>query len=261
MLPQASCADYSKYNYDDFKSKFSNDHAEGWAANFGAAASAWGWSVGGSGGYSEYFSNSYDFEEAKKSASAYRSSNCGSSDITSANDARVAQLGQLYESGLRVTQTQGWSGRSLALDFWFTPATGGGHTAFVTGLEVVPEGHAKCTLLRADNRVIDPAKPFYFEIYNKTMHTIVCMLTDLAPPDSWTDIYVFTTATGTYHALLFNKISTATRGRLTALKDKTKALRTTLSPDRLTGQLNVKQLCVGSGCMVPEASRINIGNS
>ncbi|KAG2499714.1 hypothetical protein HYH03_002649 [Edaphochlamys debaryana] len=228
----AACADYSSYDYSDYQSQHSSSHSEGWAVQFDVAASAYGWTASVGGGYSEQFANEEDFKTAQKKASAYRSSNCGSSDITSANDARVQELAQsylaclkLYESGLRVTQTQGWSGRSLALDLFFVPATGGGHTAYVTGIE------------------------------------ILCTLTDNAPTDSWTDIFVFTTATGTYHAQLYNRASTSSRNRIATLQQKAASLTNTLHPDPATKTLTVDSLCIGSGCLVPNGAVLDWVNT
>ncbi|KAG2489144.1 hypothetical protein HYH03_012370 [Edaphochlamys debaryana] len=251
--------------YNDYKLSISNSHSDSWAFDFNVAVDVISYGYVGvdvSGGASSKFSDNHTFDEAKSSLSTYKQHSCDSSSVQSANDASVQQLQQMIEpavysaytsclkmhsTGVTFSQALASSGRAVALDITFSQP-GFLARAFVTGLQVYPPGAAACSLISAFGGAPNPAVPFYFELEPYAMYTIYCYLTESAPLDGYTDITIFNTGTGAFHALLFNKPTAGTTARLDSLMAQYEDLVSVLDPQP-DGGVQVQGLCVGAGCV------------
>ncbi|KAG2489145.1 hypothetical protein HYH03_012371 [Edaphochlamys debaryana] len=89
--------------------------------------------------------------------------------------------------------------------------------------------------------------PLFFRLFNGITYHIYCELTPLAPPERVVDVFVMTSASGTFHAMMYNSPAREFREDIAYLEEQLTSMNNLLrwDPD---GTMNPTRACVGRGC-------------
>ncbi|KAG2490207.1 hypothetical protein HYH03_011334 [Edaphochlamys debaryana] len=240
---QAACLDFGNYTFDRYLQDTAGTLAQGQAADLNAAALAFKWfdaSTGGTG--PRLFTSANSFFIATFKASAYRDTACGNSTVTSENDPDILALSlfidafvleafttciALFNAGLRVVQTSGFGGTSVAFNIRFVPNTPG-DTAFLNGLTIVPPGAATCNIIGPSGSTTSGRRRRLTEdtsaagsgteglsargrvltqvLQPNAAYSIFCSLSSTAPANIlFTDIFLLTSVGSAFHTVLLNQ--------------------------------------------------------
>ncbi|KAG2499713.1 hypothetical protein HYH03_002648 [Edaphochlamys debaryana] len=285
---QAACSSFGSETFSEYSSLTSTSEAKGWAYNFNVAASYMGWGGSASGSGSSYFN------DANSSSSDSRIQTLASFIDPRVHDA-YRQCLALGESGMDIGQTVGYNSRSVTIDLLWNPPSDSA-TATLTGLLVYPAGAATCKMYQytgpaTGRRLLWEGKPEGLsvspetaatlttalngaargaggrrrlqqlgplQLLGNTYYTIFCKVTPSAQKNNYTEVFISTTVSGSYRALMFNTDSNEQLKRITALENTMKLWESKLKPS--PAGIKPDKLCFGDACLEKADTSVLVTN-
>ncbi|KAG2489143.1 hypothetical protein HYH03_012369 [Edaphochlamys debaryana] len=169
---------------------------------------------------------------------------------------------ELYKDGVRVSQTPGYNGRSLTVDFKYVPPSGSINAEVnFTGINIKPAGAATCSMFGYGKSNLSPngiagLQSFVFRMEPNAVYSVYCALTATAPLNNFTTVFLYTSKGSSFQALLYNGQGHDEIKRIARLETRMTELKAKLNiaPDGRT--LQPKRVCAGNACVAGRGNSI-----